>query len=86
LDDVPKVEIVRFCPDPVNAAQLSPKVSKMPPYLRLKPIATLPVLHAKSSVDADVVPITVPTYDLDPPLGKVPHRSRAPDVYPFAVL
>jgi len=75
-----------FCPDPVKAAQLRPKVSKMPPCLTFNPIAMLPVLHAKSSVDADVVPITVSTYERDPPLGRVPHKSRAPDVYPFAVL
>ena len=50
-----------FWPDPVSAAQLSPKVSRIPPYLRLNPIAMLPLLHAKSSVDAEVVPMTVPT-------------------------
>ena len=75
-----------FWPDPVNAAQLRPKVSKMPPDLIFNPIATLPELHAKSSVDADVAPITVPTYERDPPLGRVPHKSRAPEVYPFVVL
>jgi hypothetical protein len=68
-----------FCPDPVNCAQFIPNESNIEPDLTFKPIATLPVLHSKFSIDDDVAPITVDAKLLDPPLGNVPQRSWTPD-------